>query len=545
MPDRVTYRVAKFIGRHRVGVGVAAASTLVVLVAGGMAALQYLAAQEQVRQTAAVTRFLADVFAESEPSERTDLTGVSMKTIVEAGVERAERDFADRPALRGELLSELARLYRRHGENEAARATFERALATLESAPVGADHAGLNKARARLAEVVSSLGDYARAQALADAAIEGCRAPSKDCASVRGYAQLVRSGTQHAAGDMAASITAARAALAEYRQAHGERHSDTADAWESLAIALRNDGQLDEALASMTHAIEAAGSEPMRVSRRRRMQTIASVMMTDTGRYAEAIAQFEALQRSEPERGGADESPAQLRMLHAAALGHQGLGARALAQAESALALVAADGEADVRAWAWAQQARALSLLGRHDDALARIDAALAYFGQNTVQPSLLREAGRRQLGELLARAGRMDQAASVLRSNLETLQRLYPDGHLQVAQTQDLLGAVQRCRGDLEDARRWHRGARASIEAKLGPAHPAARRNVLYGALADLMANDGPLQRDAAVAAARALAECYPVDSHWHLNAQSALRRVRDGTPLRGECFADLIFAH
>jgi serine/threonine-protein kinase len=544
MPDRWTYRAAKFVRRHRVGVTVAGATAAVLVIAATVAVAQFLRAQEQQQQAVAIKSFLADVLSESESSDATGSTGVTGKSIVDAGVARAERDFADRPVLRGELLVELGRLYGRHGDKEASRVTLEKAIATL-GGRVSNESPALNEARAHLAELLQDRRDLDQAEALAGAAVRDCSIDSGPCAKARALGHLVLSRCAFLRGNLEQQLVAAQRSLAEFRRSAGESHADTASAWETLAIALRNNGRYDEASTALHRAVAIAEGQSLRLTHRRRLKQMVAVFAVDAGKYAEALASFAALIQETPPEGGANENVAQLHVLYATTLNHQGLTAKALEQVELAFKRAEGDRRGIQRAWATQQQARAWSLLGRHDQAIAAIRGVLEGFERSNPAPTLLSETARRLLGEFLVRAGHIEDAYTVLTTNLGHLRRLFAEHDHRVAATRELLGTTERLRGNHDAARQWHEQARLSIEQRFDAQHPVRLANAVSAAINEYARAAGEDERKAALAALDAYMNRFPADSYWRQIAARAHAALSEKAPRRATRFSEVVLSH
>ena len=115
-----SYRVRKFLARHRVAVTAAALVVLVLVGSGAvLARLQAETAEQRDLATAAAGRarteaenaqlvidFLADVFRGRDPSQAPGDT-ITARELLSWGVERVGTEFADRPAVQSELLMVL------------------------------------------------------------------------------------------------------------------------------------------------------------------------------------------------------------------------------------------------------------------------------------------------------------------------------------------------------------------------------------------------------------------------------------------------------
>jgi serine/threonine-protein kinase len=128
-PDRLGYRLRKFIARHRVGVALGTTVVLIVLVASGVSLWQMQRAREEAARALAVQDFLIDLFrtntAEQPDPERARRT--TARELLDLGAARLDGALRDQPAARLLLLETLGRLYAELGLwPEASRLTAAR-----------------------------------------------------------------------------------------------------------------------------------------------------------------------------------------------------------------------------------------------------------------------------------------------------------------------------------------------------------------------------------------------------------------------------------
>jgi serine/threonine protein kinase/tetratricopeptide (TPR) repeat protein len=172
-PDRLGYRLAKFVGRHRIGV-VAAAAALVLLVGFAAYAWRQSVLLERERDTARLERdkaqeisgFLVDLFG-ADPYA--DDEGIRDSTTVGEFLARSEetvrRELAERPALRAALLGRLARLRGNLGQLADARRLAEEALAIRRGLP-GDQRADVAESLTTLATIHQDEDDFDTAEAM-------------------------------------------------------------------------------------------------------------------------------------------------------------------------------------------------------------------------------------------------------------------------------------------------------------------------------------------------------------------------------------------
>ncbi|HET7584929.1 MAG TPA: tetratricopeptide repeat protein [Gemmatimonadaceae bacterium] len=142
-PASATYRMRKFVARHTVGV--VAAATLLIALAGGMATTLWQArradrarraAESALAQSNAVKQFLLDLFRASDPDERRG-TQITVRELLERGVQRVD-SLRGQPALQAELLATLAHVEVSLADYRAAEGMFTREIAlrrALRSTP--------------------------------------------------------------------------------------------------------------------------------------------------------------------------------------------------------------------------------------------------------------------------------------------------------------------------------------------------------------------------------------------------------------------------
>jgi serine/threonine protein kinase/tetratricopeptide (TPR) repeat protein len=137
-PPSTTYRVRKFVRRHRLGV-IAGATVGLALVAGvvgtGLGLLRAREAERRSRQEAEtakqVTSFLTDIFQVSDPGEARGNT-VTAREILDKGAERIDRELNDQPLVKARLLDAMAGVYRNLGLYDQAMPLARAALAIRE-----------------------------------------------------------------------------------------------------------------------------------------------------------------------------------------------------------------------------------------------------------------------------------------------------------------------------------------------------------------------------------------------------------------------------
>ena len=170
-PPSNLYRARKFVAKHRVGVGFAAA--LIALVLGFTATLTVQAGRviherERASHEAAVaeqvSEFLVELFeVPSRIGARVELTTVD--EMVDGSLEKIRDDLVNRPVLQAELLHAVGDVYRRTDQLAKARVLLEEAHAALKVV-TGPDDARTLSCGRSLAKLYHSAGRWDDAEAL-------------------------------------------------------------------------------------------------------------------------------------------------------------------------------------------------------------------------------------------------------------------------------------------------------------------------------------------------------------------------------------------
>jgi eukaryotic-like serine/threonine-protein kinase len=215
-PDTVTYRVSKFVRRHRAGV--AAAALIVMSVLAGTVGTAYqahraeanalqatrakLRAQQQLTYAEAIDEFLSVLLNER--------TSASSKPLLERGQELIQGQFGDTPALRARLMLTLADVY---SEDEQSGPAIQLYLDARAAADQASDPALTAHVDCSLAQEYGDAGESSKSPPLFDAAIKRLQAdPERDPAVLAGCLEG-RAAVRILMGETAAALADAREAL--------------------------------------------------------------------------------------------------------------------------------------------------------------------------------------------------------------------------------------------------------------------------------------------------------------------------------------------
>jgi serine/threonine-protein kinase len=467
------YALRLALARHQLATGVAGVGVVLVAGASVVAWTQYRESRAHAERTAVVRDFMFNLVDEAEAAEG-QVGEVTGRQMVDGAVARARGGFGDQPQLQGELLGELGRMYLRLGAKDSAVTLLEEAVTRLERhAPAG--DAALNKARAFLAQaLMQSGGETVRIQALATQARDACRRHDADCAKARAYAGSILSQLASNAGDKELALAEMRRSAADTGFAFGAANPETAMTWMSVAIMARNAGHLADADQAMQRAVPAAAGLTLRAADRIELERTRALIDYDLGRYAAARDRLVTLAAQDLAAG---ERGLQLRILGNAYV-ELGDAANALQTATAAVAAAPRDENSAALAFARQVLARALDVAGRHEEALAQIDAVLRGLldaGRAPDGTEVMR--ARRQRAEILLNLHRDADALAAL-ADLERQYARNKGSPVERGLTLDLLGVAEQRAGHGAAARQHHVAARDALLEQLPERHPYLIRN-------------------------------------------------------------------
>ncbi len=306
--DTLAYRVFTLAKRHMWAVSASAVIAVVLAgatavglyeshrarIAAAEARMQASAAEGEAQRADALKSFLEGLFDNTPHGAQT--SGVT-EVLLERGRERADRDFANQPALRVEILALIGDLERRSGHTDRAQQPLEEAasLATIQFGVTDrrtlhieyllaeeADALGrVRSGRLRLQHAIEAFesvphyGSPEEVQALAWlAGLDERMGESKEAIDVGNRAvTLARRALADNSDALSEAVTnlgwiymdaghpdraepLLREALARKRSRYGANHPDVADAMTLLSTALLQRGRYDESEKLMRNALD-------------------------------------------------------------------------------------------------------------------------------------------------------------------------------------------------------------------------------------------------------------------------------------------------
>jgi len=251
-PASSTYRLQKYVRRHRVGV--TAAAVLVLLLAG-FALVQAVqlrritkerdrANRERDRATR-ISDFMTDMFKVSDPSEARG-NSITAREILDKASQDIATGLANDPELQGRLMYTMGNVYSSLGLDSRAESLLSRALET-QRRTLGWENPDTLDSAASLGQSLRYQGRYAEAEKLLRETVETQRrilGPTHPdtLRSINGLGN-----TLYYEGDYAHAEKLLRGVFDIDREVRGPENPDTLKAMRDLSVTVRMEGHLAEA----------------------------------------------------------------------------------------------------------------------------------------------------------------------------------------------------------------------------------------------------------------------------------------------------------
>ena len=473
-PQSMSYRIGKYVSRHRWALSTAAAVSLVLVAALGIVAWQARQAVNESARAQAMQNFVVGLFenAGGVPAG----APVDIHRLLDDGERRIERELGNQPVARAELLGVVARLRSGLGDYAAAHDLLRRQATLVDALPDAPPSLRLQSAT-DMGRVLRLTGDsascLARMQPLLALArrsehrlplpasafytqLGRCHAAARRLEDARALylrSLSLRRDTLHddagvvenlgdlanlhaAAGDTARALAASRDALALLRSTVGERHPLAIDLLRTLCSYERESSNTAAAERDCRRAVELAlelrgAQHHATIDARRQL----AALYVDQGRLADAEAEFRDTLAWLVARLGRDHVD--------------------VARARGSLAIVA-----------WER--------GQLDAALGDLARSVATWRAQRSEVQLA--GGLFNQAMMLHSAGRDAEALPLLLESLELRRGAYGHEHGLAGDTLRLLGEVQAALGR-DEALSSLQQAQALTRAGYGARHSHTRR--------------------------------------------------------------------
>ena len=533
-PDSRRYRLARFLGRHRLA-ATASALVAVSLVGGLLAALfQAERATREAKRAVAAQRFLVGLFEAADP-DRSLGADVTARQLLDAGVAELERGSASEPDLQASLFDTVAQIERRIGRYDSAERLARGAVERRERLS-GARSVEAAAARVTLAEVLHSQSQIDEAAREFEKALADLKAqlPEDDPLLARTRASFAE--TEHQRGRTAEALTLAEEVLARARRVFGEEHPETASARQAIGALRSLAGDFAAARLDFEAALAVLERTLGPLHPKSAEAKLSLAELTGyLGERERAHRLFdEATAAFRRSLGDRHVMVAHALLKHALLYLNSGQRADADRVLLEALAIFTELGHYEA---ATCERMLGHSLLaaGRPAEAAARFERAHEQFLKRLGDDHVYTLAALGNLGTARVQMGELAAARSALEAAIAGLERVRGHESDDLRQPLLSLGEVERRSGDRARALLLHRRALAIAEAGVGAEHPGAanaRREIaldLASAGTGQELANGLAELDRAIAIRKKSDPASARLADWLLEAASLAERTGD----------------
>ncbi|MEO1728228.1 MAG: serine/threonine-protein kinase [Bacteroidota bacterium] len=290
-PATRTYRLRKFVGRHRGAVVVTAAALVALVALTGVYTARLAAERDRAEAEAATSAqtvaFLRGLFEGANPDARQGLD-LTAADLLAAGARRIETDLDGQPDVQAAMHRTIGAVYQDLGAYDSAQVHLERALTLHEAL---GDPVKIATAQTTLGALLRRTSDLKRSIALHRAALEALQTPRNPSVEDIGAVYVSLGAALHDRGDLDEAEEAYRAALRHLEQADAPQKRD--NALNNLSGLLHDRGHIEAAVGIGEQLVAAreALHGPMHTSIALALTGL-GVAYHDLGRYDEAEAAY-------------------------------------------------------------------------------------------------------------------------------------------------------------------------------------------------------------------------------------------------------------
>ena len=260
-PPSVSYRTAKFIKRHRVGV-LAATVVFVMLIALAVSmtvqavriARERDRANREAAEAKSVSDFLTHLFNVSDPSEARG-NSITAREILDQGANQIETKLADQPEVQARLLETIGSVYESLGLYPQSRKLLDQSV-SLRRQVLGPKNPELLSSLNELARVMRFEGQLSAAESTLQDALVTDRSVLGPENSVTLDCMIELANVLHEEGRLAESEKLKRETLAIQRRVLGPENPETLRTLTNLGLTLAEQGRLQESEALLREALD-------------------------------------------------------------------------------------------------------------------------------------------------------------------------------------------------------------------------------------------------------------------------------------------------
>ena len=247
--ETIAYRVSKFVGRHRLGVGAAAVALMSAI--GGLSVAIWqarIAADErdlarlEAAKAAQVADFLVGVFEEADPAFSRGDT-LTAHEILDRGGRRLDAELRQQPEIRAMMLDVMGRSYQNLGDFETARKYLVEALSVRRATASESDR-DLVRSYISLIELNIETGDMEAVDSLL-AEAGALASDNQDIPVERADLLTLQAEAKSHFGNFEEADSLLNVALAIQQSLYGAQHTDIATTLNDLGIVAQISQSLD------------------------------------------------------------------------------------------------------------------------------------------------------------------------------------------------------------------------------------------------------------------------------------------------------------
>jgi serine/threonine-protein kinase len=464
-PDRVWYRLSKFVARNTIAVAAAAAVLAVTVAGAGLVAWQARVAVAEKVRAEEVRDFLMTIFREASPynGTRQALSAVEWLKHVKDGVDRR---FDDRPELRVELLNLVGMSLLTLQDTAAAEVVLTQAVQEA-TRRLGADHLETLRARVLLTPVYRFRGQTKEMGTELDRLLPLLRAKPAAFAEHLVVALKNKAHLEIDEGRYAEAERAAREALDVGIERLGDRHPETVAAFLMVALTYQFSRSAEAALLASERAYRIAIAAYPGMARHPRViegRLLYGRALAEAGRLAEGVEQLTlAVEDAADVFGPSSRMVGFFSVPLSTFQLESGEITEALDSSRRAVDIIAEDARPESFRYAAALHARGAALLAarRADEALPDLTRAVEIARQALTPLHDVTRTFAAEQALALAWLGRHEEAEHLV---VEILPRDPHSSSRSTARLWHVLGVVKRLRGEYAEALRLQQQARESM---------------------------------------------------------------------------------
>jgi serine/threonine protein kinase len=286
-PDTVSYRLRKYVRRHRVGVMVAAGSVLLLIAFAVAQTVQLYRITRERDRADRITKFMTDMFKVSDPSEARG-NSITAREILDKASMGIDTGLAGDPEVQAQMLHVIGNVYGNLGLYSGSERLLSRAVA-IRRQVLGPNDPGTLDSMNHLSWVLLYQGRYAEAEKLQRDALERERQVLGNNSPETAYAIDGLASTLGFESRYAEAEKLYRESLDAEKRIHGQDSREYLIVLGNLGWLLEQEGHLADSENVLRDAVNLARrthreDDPIALN----VRTNLSATLMDEGRYAEA-----------------------------------------------------------------------------------------------------------------------------------------------------------------------------------------------------------------------------------------------------------------